>query len=534
MQKPLIYRIGLITYPVSSILVVLLLWRQVPYTTIEQLIGIAVIILLVSLNRQLFRPEAKNSLVQMASLGLYLLAAFLVQLVVATTGGIQSPFLILLHLMTLSLGLLLGLPASLVFLASAVSLLGALFIIDPDTRDLFQADPGTTLMYIASLVAIAPITQIISHHYHLQDRLTKAFAEQAQAASNLLDSLHQLVVVTDKNYLILSANNAVGELLHQPVNTLVHQPLSSLLFLKDKTGSLLTLPDAASLHKPTEIHQLHLLVKNSIRPYMVTVTITPLTQINGQVEQIGVVIEDAQHPQGQADQQLDMLYAKQRALLESLQSHLIQRQIMDLAAYVEVAKKVDRDAALLKALQQPIEPQTALVDVAQLLRNVVAQEQPLAQALAATVGFSILNYNQQEAQQLIVGELNLSPMDVTGAFFTAPINTSWFTYFIQEVLDVLILLVSGTPQPCVEVLLDRQAETTLVITLRAVNSSLTTDLLPQLFTQQYGSLNVPNLRLSSGMEGYLASTIAQQLGLAMTVTHDQAAQSLQVSIVLPK
>ena len=102
--------ISLIIFACSSVIVLVFVNYVVPIRAIAQFIALLLVVILIAINMFYYasvHTEGKWFLLFLTTL--------VVQLLVVSTGGLQSPFLILFHLQALGISLLLNLNASLLF-----------------------------------------------------------------------------------------------------------------------------------------------------------------------------------------------------------------------------------------------------------------------------------------------------------------------------------------------------------------------------------------------------------------------------------
>src|SRR3990170_8553514 len=107
---------------VSSLIVVALVYFKVPTSLLQQIIAMLLIILLL-LSGRLFFTKPKPAESNLSHSILLFLGSLIIQLLVVSTGGFFSPFMILLHLFTLGTSFLLNLRTSISFLVLSILIL---------------------------------------------------------------------------------------------------------------------------------------------------------------------------------------------------------------------------------------------------------------------------------------------------------------------------------------------------------------------------------------------------------------------------
>ncbi len=97
----------------SSLIVLVIIDSAVPMRTIVQVVALLLVVALITV--RLFDHAFARKEVRWF---LLFLMSFIVQLLVASTGGLSSPFFVLFHLTTFGVGLLINSTTALLFLAS--------------------------------------------------------------------------------------------------------------------------------------------------------------------------------------------------------------------------------------------------------------------------------------------------------------------------------------------------------------------------------------------------------------------------------
>ena len=102
---------------------------------------------------------------------------------------------------------------------------------------------------------------------------------------------------------------------------------------------------------------------------------------------------------------------------------------------------------------------------------------------------------------------------MTGPFFTVPNDVKKTELLIKKLLDIGIYLSSTiSDKPWVKIQVALEGKTAVKVTINARLPKLKESELSDLFVPGYGNLaNKTNLHTGSGLEGFLARTISEQL-----------------------
>src|SRR5258708_330049 len=292
------YIIGPLLPLLSSIVSLLIIYNKIPTRNLQQIIALLLVFLLAILSRFLFSNSGKINTGWLAS-SLVFLSSLLVQLLVLSSGGFYSPFLILIHLFTLGASFLLNLPTAISFLFFSVILLFLHIKLDPNILKLFNEDFWSAVLYFISFIVIVPLSFLLMRTYHIKDTLSKILSEHLQLGKlreeSILSGLSELVIVTDINMRILYVNSAVEKELGLNGPELLHKYFLEVFPLKDSDGNTATVQslsiDSALLDKAARmVNNFYFYGKSRTR---VTIQIRPIVDLNGKLIQVVFVITEA-------------------------------------------------------------------------------------------------------------------------------------------------------------------------------------------------------------------------------------------------
>src|SRR3989344_1534938 len=228
---------------------------------------------------------------------------------------------------------------ALVFLVCTVIVLGVNTLFSPVLLSSFVTDPVTPLAYFISFFSMLPLAYLLSERYHLKDKLANMLSSQIAVEETILESLHEIVIVTDTSYRILSVNEAAERALHRSRVELINVPLFSVLYVKDKNGNLLK-GDALSIAAISEkakkgmaltIQDL-LLLTTGEGPNKVSLQVKPIADIEGKVSQISFIISDAIQRVEDIHKDLELATTKHQAMIENLKQLLRRENLFELNA----------------------------------------------------------------------------------------------------------------------------------------------------------------------------------------------------------
>ncbi len=531
---PKIFNLENLIFLIASLVTGLLIFFKVDIGTLQKIVAVLLLILLIFLN-QILTPKKDKPLPKQVRLVFLALMTLFTQLLVLSTGGLKSPFLVLVHLFTLGSSFLISLAAALVFLILTLLTILANLVFDHNIRSLFQDDPGSILLYLVSFVVVIPLSVLITRYYYLKDAIASALSREVKLKDlqqqSLLSGLSELVIVVDRKLNIISANDSAERMLSSSGATLLHRQIFDVLFLKDSTEALmdsmsLRLEQIIEMRTAKEFNNLMLYTKNTALPRKVLVSVRPIVNLEGVVDQITFVVADNSRTfldSKVSHLSLEEAKTKQQAMFAELKLKLDNFGGKELKTRTELIERVQQDLLYATEIEDHLLGEKAdMTDIAEVCRRAVVAEQPLAEALRVGINFSLLNFGTEDTSGLVPKGMDIAPMNLTAAFFTAPVDVKWFNILVRKTLDLAILLSSGTAGARVEVTIDREANKAILINVNTNYPGLSPEESKLLLTQYYGLLsNATNLRFGSGLEGFVVKQVALALNIPLVVVSEK-------------
>ena len=524
----------LIIFAISSAITLSLVYYQVPVRVLQQIITLLLVIILIFLNRFIF-SRTKPTVNVFSRLFLLLLGSLIVQLVVLSTGGFFSPFLILLHLFTLGTSFLLNLKASISFLIFSLITLVANIYLSQNLMMLFREDPFSFALYLVSFIVIIPLAQLLTRSYHIKDTISKILTEnlyQAQLKQDyILRGLNELVLVTDRNLKIVSVNQAVEKVIKLSSGEIVGKHLLEVLPLKNKDGSKVTAESLSVNQMITDkisriIKNLYIDAGSKAAPIPVTIQERPITDSKGQVNQFVFVISEG-HISGvysAAHQDLDLAHKRHQAAFEDFEKNIPNSSVANLKLRAELLKNMEEDLLTAQEIEDhSIKESPAFPDVAEICQQAIILKRELAKNLNVKLDFVLPTEESiTESTLLSLKEKKVVTSILPVSNFSIPYDPRWLRLLIEKLLDIAILLSSSQKDPIVQIILSQQNSKEVMLTFSLTCPPVSQNVQQELFTKYFGQLGAKtNLKLGSGLEGFILQNIVSHLKLPFRVRSDQ-------------
>src|SRR3989344_2698991 len=534
-----------IIFLLSSAFSLALIYYKASTTNLQQIIIILLVILILSY-RFIF-SKSKPALASWFRPILLLLTAAMVQLIVISTGGFFSPFLIMLHLFTLGTSFLLNLPASISFLGLSLIVLTVNIWLNQTLLALSQEDPFSIVLYFISFIVIIPLAQIINHSYHIKDALSKILSENLylgqRREESIIKGLNELILVTDKNLKILSINQAVEEVINLTSDEILGHSLLEILPIKFKDGSQATMQNLSISQilqdKTTRIISDFYLDRPGKVPTQITIQVRPIADFTGKINQFVFVLKERQLEgmYSAIHKDLDLAYRREQLVFGELKKALAQTRANSLQLRAEILRKIAEDLLIAQEIEDhPIIENISLSDVAEVCHKALQDSQGFAKSLNWTAEFKLALEETAEVSLLSLKGQKVPEAALSGVSdFGVLIDPKWLEVILEKLLEIAILLASEQKEGRVEILPLRQGDRNINVTVISFHANVPEKVKEDLLTEYFGNLaTTTNLRLGSGLEGFIAQTIAKELKVPLSVKVEQRPPSLTFLLELSK
>ncbi len=534
----------------SSILLVVLLYFKVKIIILQQILLALIVTLLIILNSQkYFKNKAyiKNWL-------LIFIITFFIQLLIASTGAIFSPFFILIHLYIVGLALYFNFWTALSFLTMEIAVILLDIKLDQNLFNLVKQDFGSVLLYFASILVITPVTNLVAQKYNLKSDVLKTLFRQLSSQEIILEQIDDYVFTTDRDLVVLNANDAAKKI----INSKQGKTITDLVNLIDESGKILTtqrlLDSLGTLTKRkfsiTE-QKINLILKgytlkilNQKESPQVIIKVTPVYNPNGLLDKFIFLIssESTGDTLNESEIKLQNAHKKYISTLKSLQSDPVIIKLATINYYLDLLSKYETDIITTSELTLlPNFSNTELTDIFRLFVKVYEQNLNQAKTMDIEYNLNLPDDLQQEYTLSVVDSIIPKQLIAPSRVSTVT-NPKLLEVLIGKTIDILTgIALAGkdkfsksNEKPQVELhLINSEKDIRLVIGTKLNSTQITN--IGQLLEINTGKLEVlDNLVLSSGLESYLIKNIVNLLGLTFIADFNKYNSKLSFTITLDK
>lgn len=449
---------------------------------------------------------------------LLFLATIFTQILVISTGGLDSPFLILFHMAMIGISFIFSFSVSLVFLLFSIGVLLVNISFSQNLVNLFLANPTTMTLKFISFLPIASIAYIISQNYHAKDVLFKNLNTKVLTDETILANIDEFIFVTDSKLNILSVNDAVERILKRPKSTFINTPLFQSLLLRDGKRNVADketfFPHDSTA--PVNTNDLFKFVRTS---FDVKIHIEQVKSPENEESQISFILTPVNHVANLNNKTLvEKARARYNAIGEDIKNILTQRNLTDVKTKFLLLERIENDIYTLQKLEEYKNRDYTSIDIAQLCKGIVALEQDYAKLFGVNLDLQLKNFGYKDIKPLTVASYPVNPKDLTGPFFTVKCNVRYAEKIIRKLVDLSILLSEGKNVTS-EVNIERR-EIELLIQVSAPCGRIEKNERDDIFKPYYGSLyNKTHLSAGSGLEGFLVKSISDNLSTPLEVKY---------------
>lgn len=458
----------------------------------------------------------------------------------------MSPFLILLHLYTLGASFLLRLQSAIVFLIFSIFILIANVLLSQNALQLLRDDPGTTILYVISFVAIIPLSQFLTSSYHFKDTLSRLLREYIQLGErreeSILESLDELVFVVDHNLNIVSTSASAEKTLGLPKSNIIGYPLFDILNLQNEAGIRLknedlVIDDILKDKTARIVNNYYLHTKVKSQPEKIVINMRPVTDSQGRINQIVFIITDTFRAGFlEKHSNIEQAQAKHQELINAVKETLIKTHQGKTETNIELLDKIEDDVlTALEIEDHPIQKKVDFEDIAWICQQVADKKQEFASSCGVNLVFHLPENETSELAALRLRSTNASPQSLLVSDFSVLTDKRWLEIAVKELLDIAILIASGMEKREIELSVSRFSTTALNITITTFAPLFSQPEQQQLFVEYYGELGKKtNLKNGSGLEGFIVKSVINQLNIPLEIKSWGQPSRLQLTLTLSK
>lgn len=540
-----------IIFLVSSLVVVALLYFKTSIIFLQQIILFLIVILIIIFRFQKYFEARK---VFRDWLLIFIITLF-VQLLIASTGAVFSPFFILIHLYVIGLSLFFNFSTALMFLIIEFAVIFLNIRFDSRLLELVKGDFGSATLYFASILVITPISKIISQQYHIKADVLKTLFRQLSSQESIIEEIDAFVFTTDKNLVVLSANEPAKKIINLSQD---NGTITDLVELIDKDGKRLSKESLlSSLSTITQkktissVNKIYLAIKgynlkipgNKITPRVV-IKVNPIVNQNNVVEKLIFLISRSTENENldSVDTKLQKAHGKYLSVLNILNSDPIISKLATLNLYLDLLKKYERDILTTSELNlYPSSIKTNVTDVFRVFAKIYEQYQKQLKKINVEYKLN-LSEDLEEEYRLSIANNSLSEELTQTSSVSAVTDQRLLQILIEKTMDIVTAIAyankgnssAQNKQILVELGLKPSIDNIKLIFETKFNPNQK-EAIEGFLSINKGKYEVlDNLTFSSGLESHIIENIIDNVGISFTADFNQYSSKLSFTLTLDK
>ena len=352
--------LGSIAYILATGLVSLLVVSFT--TTIDALLqALAFSIVLIIFTTRVILPRIHSYSAKLTYFVEFIPLSLFVYLLVFSTGGLSSPFLVLTHLFAIAMAFLIAPSVSVSYVLITAALVIFNVRTDPSAQALISDSPFAVGLYILAYLAVLPFSQYIARVYQQQgqwaQKLSQMLTTSKKQEANLLRNITDCALVISPGLIISFVNDVAVEKTGFSRRSLLGKKMPDVFRFKDSLGGNLAydkLPFESIVKTKSEFSLNGIqIAKKSGGYWRVNLKVSPIINYEGQVIALLLVIKNF----SQKDITLGSYYDKVAQKLQQESQNKI--------------AAVARDLLLLLSLESGVEGISQFINFSDIVENEV-------------------------------------------------------------------------------------------------------------------------------------------------------------------
>ena len=270
-------------------------------TTIDSLLqALAFSIVLIIFTTRVILPKIRSFSPRLTYFVEFIPLSLFVYLLVFSTGGLSSPFLVLTHLFAVGMAFLITPAVSIAYVFITLLFLGYFTFGDIINQSIIFESPFTVFLYMLAYVAVMPFSQYIARIYQEQgqwaQKLSQMLTTSKEQEANLLRNITDAVLVISPAFIISFSNDPATKKTGFPRRELLGQKLDDVFKFKDNLGKNLSfdkLPFTSVVKTRSEfsVNELQI-TKKGDGFWRINLKVSPIIDHEGKVIGLLLIIKD--------------------------------------------------------------------------------------------------------------------------------------------------------------------------------------------------------------------------------------------------
>lgn len=501
----------------------LISWHATTRLELNQLVGVLLfLIVLIAGGLRLLAIILKGKLKQIVFAIGVTVVVFFINLLVLSSGGIASPFLVVTHFFAIAASFLISPGVSISFILATILIIIPHTFIDPSSGGLTNTSPLITLLYFVAYIALLPVSFTLAREYKIKEewvnKLEKQIATSKTQEDTLLKNIEDAVLVLNRKFEIMYLNEAVTKLFKYS-NHALGKNFFSLFLIKDKEGRPVekyNMPFDQILSSKTQSYIENIQIASENQDYTrVDLKILPVIEGDNALGLI-LVIKDITNKQIAEKKEKNVAIIALARFVAILNKQKRKFQELIKNPKKETVEELLRQNIELEHLSQDffyslrlesgeIGSLSSLVDISEILEEIILDEK----WRSLEKGVKIVPKNSTNQLMPLRSDLKITIPKRRFEKVYILANPAWLRDSLGRLLEIIVLLTRQGQNVTVDVTRDN------VLAQVTISSPIVIPAqdLSEIFNKFYGRLsNLKEFSQTSGLEGFIAKNLIDRLG----------------------
>lgn len=494
----------------------------------------ATLILLIVILEKIGFPKIKQFSKKLVLFFALLPITLFIYLLVLSTGGLASPFLILTHFFSIGLAFLISPQISVSYTVATMATFIYTLAFNQTAKEFLSQSPLAVILYFTAYIAIIPLSYILAKEYKFREEwgriLEKEIATSKEQEEKLLMNINDAVFVLNANFNLVYLNQAAMKLTGHNIEILGKNYFNIFSF-KDKDGRNLEpfqLPLEQTLTSKTQsiVEDIQIMTKEKIFLH-IDLKVLPAIGAEGPLGVI-LVVEDRSKKDIESKHKktssllglarfLSFLNSQKIQLQQLGRGNFTQNQIGSLVKQNRELEHLATDFIYTLIMESgEIGGLSSLVDIGDLIQEVIFEQKQLAQEYGVT-----LTHKTRIAEASPVAPKSTLKIPIEKGIFPKTNivgNITWIKDSMYRILEIIFRLSQKGDNIEINVI---RSEGLAAICINTKIAKIPPESAFELFEKFYGKLqDLPQLSESSGFEGFIAKSLIERMGGNINVSKD--------------
>jgi len=380
--------------------------------------------------------------------------------------------------------------------------------------------------YLALFFSVMLFLFLYEHDFNARNKAFHLLSDQLdiyQKRSGIQAGGDELVIRTNKDLEILSVSQIAQKKLFSYQSSVIGKKIFTVLYIKDEQSVLIgnnnkLMSDIVEKQEQLTLEKLTLILPNTAKQYSSTLSIHPILNIEGHIEQIEFSLNV---PDLNTHLDSQSLFESQKMSFISfftiLEEKLSLGSVSESVFIAQLMKRGYLHMSLIEELGSGRKANLSLVDSAQLIKAVVFNEKKFADIFKSKVLLNVVNQQDKKEEGLFPQTVSSEMRELTGPYYTIQTDAQLLDNLYKVIIYCLLAITASdsVKNITIDVNSDKQHVT---IEFLADMSTHAQDSFKRIFESDGQLLKAGTVPYTLGIEGALVNFLLKLTGGVSTIS----------------